>query len=262
MNKQVKAFQYILNKHLSRFNLELEELKEIENWYNKIFISKHQLQNDFLFAIKHLKNVLHKTQKEATLTAIELFSKYGAVPIEKPIILCLIGESGSGKTYVSKYMERVHLIPMIRSYSTRSPRNENDNSHKFISNKEFDNINKDKMLAYVELPDEKQPDKTARYCSVDSDIIAGVMSYVIDPLAFRHFLASYSHDYTIYGIRVHSDEKSRSKGLYEGRKLRDEIMFKDEDMNYDFLLFNEYDDSIQIQVDEIINKITKDIGLK
>ena len=53
----------------------------------------------------------------------------------KPIVICIVGASGSGKTHMSKFLYEGFGIPMVVSMTTRPKRrNEVDGvDHKFVS---------------------------------------------------------------------------------------------------------------------------------
>ena len=53
-------------------------------------------------------------------------------------IICLIGESGSGKDFISNYCSEKYGLKKIKSYTTRKPRNDLDyNNHIFIKEKDI-----------------------------------------------------------------------------------------------------------------------------
>ncbi|MEG1301230.1 MAG: hypothetical protein RSC93_11055 [Erysipelotrichaceae bacterium] len=65
-------------------------------------------------------------------------------------ILCLIGQSGSGKTTIGNYLKTLG-IPEIVSYTTRKPREgeKNGETYYFVSKKEFDLLDKVESVEYA-----------------------------------------------------------------------------------------------------------------
>lgn len=53
-------------------------------------------------------------------------------------LILLVGPSGSGKTTVEKYLQDRYGLRGVKSYTTRPPRHENEDSHTFITDSEFD----------------------------------------------------------------------------------------------------------------------------
>jgi guanylate kinase len=51
--------------------------------------------------------------------------------MSKDIIICLIGQSGSGKTTIAKELEKIGYY-ILQSYTTREPRSENEWGHTFV----------------------------------------------------------------------------------------------------------------------------------
>ena len=84
----------------------------------------------------------------------------------KPIVICIVGASGSGKTHMSKFLYEGFGIPMIVSMTTRPKRrNEVDGiDHKFVSKQVLEKEKKaDNILAYTKYGDHE-------YCALHSDI--------------------------------------------------------------------------------------------
>ena len=67
----------------------------------------------------------------------------------KPTIVCLVGDSGSGKTFASLHLQEVLNWNSIVSYTTRKKREDevNGREHWFVTDKEVPD--KSKMCAYT-----------------------------------------------------------------------------------------------------------------
>lgn len=55
-------------------------------------------------------------------------------------LYCIVGESGSGKTTIADKLEEIFGYKVLKSYTTRAPRNEGDTDHTFISLEEYGNL--------------------------------------------------------------------------------------------------------------------------
>lgn len=96
-------------------------------------------------------------------------------------IILLAGKSGAGKSSVADYLYRECGLKQVLSYTTRPKRGPNDNTHIFISDKEFDEIKDEDMVAYTEFAGH-------RYCATQK-MVDEADIYVIDPdgiLTFRN----------------------------------------------------------------------------
>lgn len=55
-------------------------------------------------------------------------------------LYCIVGESGSGKTTIVDKLAEKFGYKVLRSYTTRSPRNECDTDHTFVSLQEYGDL--------------------------------------------------------------------------------------------------------------------------
>lgn len=95
---------------------------------------------------------------------------------EKPVIL-LIGESGSGKDTVQKILEQQYGLRPLLSYTTRPKRNEDENTHTFVSDVEFNRIcDTEQVIAFTRYND-------YRYCATSRQIAESDV-YIIDMVGF------------------------------------------------------------------------------
>jgi hypothetical protein len=109
-----------------------------------------------------------------------------------PTILCIVGESGTGKTEAAAYLEREHNIPMLRSCTDRPPRSPDEDGHTFLTPTEFDAI-PDK-IAYTEFGG-------YRYCC-RSDDIKPRTTYVVTEDGYENLVRDANGRYTVIGIRM------------------------------------------------------------
>lgn len=119
----------------------------------------------------------------------------------KPLIICIVGESATGKTVFADYLERRFGIPMILSYTDRPRRNPDERGHTFLSKEEFDRINISDIIAYTKYGD-------YRYCCLHKDVVME-NTYVIDEDGLNMLKADFGHIYDIKTIRMTCTEDVR-----------------------------------------------------
>lgn len=154
--------------------------------------------------------------------------------LEKPLVICIIGESGSGKTMLANYLTYEYGINQIESYTDRPMRTNNEKGHTFVSPELMDTIMEGEMLAYTKFGD-------YHYCCLYSDI-AKVNSYVIDEAGVDMLRKEWSDKLDIYTIRLHREEEDRIKSVGAKRVARDSGRFTFDDSYYDFVIHNPNND--------------------
>lgn len=102
--------------------------------------------------------------------------------MDKPLYL-FVGPSGSGKTTIANMLESEYNLNQVQSYTTRSPRYENETGHTFISDEEFDKL--ENIAAYTEY-------NGYRYCTT-SDQLDDCNIYVIDIPGVKTLLKNYTN---------------------------------------------------------------------
>lgn len=131
----------------------------------------------------------------------------------KPVIICLIGESGSGKTTWAEYIEAEYGIKMIQSYTDRAKRTPDENGHTFVTVEEFDAFKHEDMIAYTNFGNK-------RYCCLKDDV-RKINTYVIDEDGFIYLSDTFADDYNIYSIRLTCDKGVRIERAGLERTSRD-----------------------------------------
>ncbi|MDD4053130.1 MAG: hypothetical protein PHR28_14690 [candidate division Zixibacteria bacterium] len=109
-----------------------------------------------------------------------------------PVILCIVGESGTGKTEIATYIEQEYGIPMLRSCTDRPPRSPDEDGHRFLTPAEFDTI--DHKIAATEFGG-------YRYACRPEDLQAR-NTYVITEDGYENLLREADGRYRVVGIRV------------------------------------------------------------
>lgn len=169
----------------------------------EIYVDDKNLEYKFM----NWKQIIHKVNEKLS---------------EKPIIIAIVGESGTGKSLIANQLEQYHGIGMIESYTTRPPRFEGERGHTFISDEEYDQLCPEDMIAYTKFGD-------YRYCCLKQDVKA-INSYIIDEKGLRYLENNFGDDYEILRWRVYRDSKLRN--ISNERKQRDDGKFTGYNDNY------------------------------
>lgn len=138
----------------------------------------------------------------------------------RPLIICLVGESSSGKSRATTFIGEQYGIKLIQSYTDRAMRDEEIEmekngiapGHTFISKDEFDQIDPLDMIAYTDFG-------AYRYCCTKQDV-ADTNIYVIDEFGLKLLRKNFAGVYDIVAIRFQCDEDIRLERAGEGGKER------------------------------------------
>lgn len=155
-------------------------------------------------------------------------NKLDIVLNHKPVIICIVGESGTGKTTIAQYLESEHNIPMIRSYTDRAPRYDGEDGHTFVSKEEYDKFDMDDTIANTKFGDN-------RYCCFKSDV-KEYNTYVIDLHGLDMLIKNHSDEYDIYSMRIERPEQMRN--VSKERIERDKGVFDNSQFEFDVTILN------------------------
>lgn len=119
-------------------------------------------------------------------------------------ILCIIGESGSGKTTIVEALSKKYGLRTIESYTTRPQRYQDESGHIFVNTEAFDMIRND-LCAYTlfngfEYGATKQ--------QIDSHDL-----YVVDNIGYEELLQKYKGSKHIISIFIEASESDRIKRM-------------------------------------------------
>lgn len=165
------------------------------------------------------------------------------------MILCIVAESGSGKSMVSDYISEMYGWQLIESRTTRPPRTPNETGHTFVTDEEFDSYKMEDMIAYTTFG-------TARYCCLKKDVHHRSL-YVIDEFGLYYLKIHFSDVYDIISLRLHRDKMRRIESVGEERVARDEGKFTMRDTEFDYVCVNVTDNKNYVLrfVDDMMERI-------
>lgn len=166
--------------------------------------------------------------------------------MNKRTIIAIIGESGTGKTSLSIYLNEHYGIPHVCSYTTREKRPEEIDGidHKFVSVEEMPS--KEEMLAYTYFGG-------YHYWSEKKQIQEIPTTYVIDEKGIIDLKERHGEEFNIISIYI----KRTNNPIDSKRKGRDKERIKIQENKYDLIINNEYqtsEDFCKSASEEIIKK--------
>lgn len=134
----------------------------------------------------------------------------------KPIIIAIVGASGSGKTFLSKYLRSQFDIPVIVSTTTR-PRRENEvegEDYFFVRNTK--NYNREEMLTHTVFGKHE-------YFSLLSQLPpSGYCTYVVEENGVKSLKRSSGKDFNVFTVLVTCDKEALiHRGIEPERIERD-----------------------------------------
>lgn len=180
------------------------------------------------------------------------------------MIIVLTGASGSGKTTIENELSTHYGYQKIIPYTTRKPRpgEQNGRDYYFISNNEFEEMNKLGLFATCE-----EYSQERKYATLKSDYIEGERVVVLTPNGLRQ-LNRYMKMANLFIVYIQANLGTRIKRYINrigdifsyddkneicSRVERDYAMFFGMENDADLVLDNNDDANIKDLVSEIIN---------
>lgn len=150
----------------------------------------------------------------------------------KPIIIAIVGASGSGKTLMAQYLKFYANISTVVSFTTRPKRNGEKHGveHLFVSESKMPN--KKDMLAYTKFGGYHY---WATFAQVDYH---NIVSYIIDEKALIRMIEDYDDRYDILPVLVKRDSKLIESQIDNERIERDKNRITIEDDGYFAIIEN------------------------
>lgn len=153
----------------------------------------------------------------------------------KKLIICILGESASGKTTLAEHLDQAFNIKMIQSYTDRPRRTKDETGHTFLEPSEFDLLKPSEMIAYTRFGD-------YRYCCLYSDLV-DINTYVLDEAGLI-MLKQGNTGYVIKTIRTVCREQTRIERGGQVRVDRDRGRFNIPLDQFDIVYYSDQSRSI------------------
>lgn len=165
-------------------------------------------------------------------------------------IVCIVGESMAGKSFLAEYASWAHNMPILASYTDRPKRTHSETGHVFVSPRLFDKIEKDNMIAYTKFGG-------CRYCATKTQVETDII-YVIDEDGLRELKSKFSDEYEIISIRIRRSLFLRTllQGVDFERVERDANRFTEDDAYFDYVINNDgLPAEYEAKIDEVFVEI-------
>ena len=171
----------------------------------------------------------------------------------KPLLIALLGKSGSGKSTITNRLERKYNYVQAKSYTTRQIREEDENdinTHTFITREQIDGF-KDDIVAYNEY--------NGNAYFVTRKMLEGCNLYVVDCDGLIQLYKNY-HDKDILSIYIDCDSSIAGRRMAERGDSDEQIMkrlqydekaFANCEELCDFVISNEVQNGVNDIVDWI-----------
>lgn len=158
-------------------------------------------------------------------------------------IVCFMGKSGTGKTtIINKISEKLENTNIVKSFSTREPRNEEDKtSHTFVEIKDYNMAKKKKELLldyYDEVKDYHN------YVTEKSFYENKINLFAIDPMAYKELIEL--EKYSVLGIYISVTDEIRLARLQK----RDGITELPEEKHLEFINPEKTNNTISVSIYE------------
>lgn len=167
-------------------------------------------------------------------------------------LICIVGETASGKDMVARYIQEKYELKPVCSYTNREPRAKevNGREHWFVSKEEFNKIKESTLVAAYTKIEAKNPQTPGyEYCALLKDIEDADI-YIVDPNGIEYLQSKFPDlVLTIIYINACKDVRKRravardSKGeqAFEDRYQNEHEQFSEflNAYKYDYLIVNE-----------------------
>lgn len=177
----------------------------------------------------------------------------------------IIGRTASGKTSITNAVCDLLGLKLVKSFTTRLPRNEeerlNSRDHIFVTDKEFDDIYYgQEIIAYTKIGD-------TRYCATKEELTKCSV-YIIDPDGIKVLFDSYSDEFDFTKIYIkcpkkimekHAIERGQTKEQFDERYDKENEQFTEFEKSGDFDYHLLNDGTLEDAVEKMVRIITKEL---
>lgn len=167
-------------------------------------------------------------------------------------IICLVGESGSGKSTLYDLL-RDKGYKVVDSYTTRSPRKENELGHTFVTQEEFNALRGD-LIAYTnfngyDYGTTHEQFKNSQFYIIDPD---GV-EFFANKIGRDHFRVVYVYCSEVSRFERMKEERGETQACirlhHDRKKFRKFI----ENEDWDYILHNEFPEQLEGSLKQLEN---------
>ncbi|MDL2320204.1 guanylate kinase [Alistipes sp. OttesenSCG-928-B03] len=152
----------------------------------------------------------------------------------KPIIIAICGVSGSGKTYLTRYLQNELNVPAIISHTTRPRRDGETEGEDYFFIDSTDGYKRSDMLTYTQFGGHE-------YFSLKKQLPkSGFCTYVVDENGIRALKQNAGEDYGVFVVTVQCRPESRiARGISPERIERDRNREPLDFMWVDYAIYND-----------------------
>lgn len=155
------------------------------------------------------------------------------------VLILIVGRSGSGKTTLEKNVVDFLDFKTVKSYTTRPPRYDGEDSHIFVSKEEFDAL--EEKMGYTKF-------NGYEYCATKEQL-NNANIYVIDPKGVR-YLWSHYNDKKIFIMYLNADRETCFERMIERGEDRQRVIERLKNDDKEFYDFERYADAVLDANDE------------
>ena len=125
---------------------------------------------------------------------------------DRKIVFLVIGRSGTGKDTLVNYMCQKYGLKKLKSYTTRPPRQNEEDTHVFISPEDVQKY-QDDIIAYTKIGD-------FEYFATKSQL-KDINFYIIDPKGVQDLenIPNLKEEFTFIKLFIYLPEKERKKRI-------------------------------------------------
>lgn len=160
------------------------------------------------------------------------------------MLICIVGRTGSGKDYLAKKLEEKGL-KVLKSYTTRPRRTENENTHTFITKEEADKITDKIAVTTI-----NGYDYFATYTQVKENDI-----YVIDPNGLKILCENLKDEKIIIVYVYANDEERKKRAIERSDNLEKELEIFNKRNNSEDKQFTEFEKLLDFDAISTINSV-------
>lgn len=153
--------------------------------------------------------------------------------IDDDVLVLLVGRSGSGKTTLEETLKCVGF-KSVKSYTTRPPRYDGEDSHIFISKEEFDKL--ENKMGYTEF-------NGYEYCATKEQLDKANI-YVIDPSGVE-YLKEHYHGKKMFIVYLKANRSVCLERMIDRGDTRSQVL---ERLNNDDVEFSGFADKADIVI--------------